>query len=77
MANIEVKEAPTTAFEIACNMAQVVKTLVGRPIQVAIVKGLNRKLKCPSQQNNYSLEGGELTRPQWRNYSIFCPSLVT
>lgn len=44
MANIEVKDAPTTAFEMAWSIAQVVKTLVGRPIHVAIVKGLNRKL---------------------------------
>jgi hypothetical protein len=44
MANIEVIEAPATAFEMAWRIAQVVKTLVGRPIQVAIVNGLNRKL---------------------------------
>ena len=44
MANMEVKEAPATAFEIAWRMAQVVKTLVGLPIHVAIVNGLNRKL---------------------------------
>ena len=44
MANIEVKEAPITAFEMACSIAQVVRTLVGRPMQVAIVNGLNRKL---------------------------------
>lgn len=44
MANIEVKEAPATAFEIAWRIAQVVNTLVGRPIHVAIVKGLKRKL---------------------------------
>jgi hypothetical protein len=43
-ANMDVKEDPVTAFEMACRIAQVVKTLVGRPIQVAIVKGLNRKL---------------------------------
>ena len=48
MANIEVIEAPVTAFEMACNIAQVVKTLVGRPIHVAIVKGLKRKLQSIS-----------------------------
>ena len=45
MASIEEKDAPTTAFETACNIAQVVKTLVGRPMHVAIVNGLNRKLR--------------------------------
>lgn len=43
-ANIEVNELPTTAFPMALSMAQVVKTLVGRPIHVRIVKGLKRKL---------------------------------
>lgn len=43
-ANIEVYELPTTAFAIACRIAHVVKTLVGRPTQVAIVNGLNRNL---------------------------------
>jgi hypothetical protein len=43
-ANMLVNEAPLTALAIAWRMAQVVKTLVGRPIQVAIVKGLNKKL---------------------------------
>ena len=43
-ANMEVKEEPITALEMARIMAQVVKMLVGRPMQVAIVKGLNRKL---------------------------------
>jgi len=42
MANMEVKGAPVTAFESACSIAQVVKTLVGLPIHVAIVNGLNR-----------------------------------
>ena len=41
---MEVAEAPTTALEIEYNIAHVVKTLVGRPIQVATVKGLKRKL---------------------------------
>lgn len=45
MASIDVREAPETAFANACNMAQVVNTLVGRPMQVAIVKGLKRKLE--------------------------------
>lgn len=44
MANIDVKEAPPTAFEIAWRIMQVVKTLVGRPMHVAIVNGLKRKL---------------------------------
>jgi hypothetical protein len=39
------KDKPETAFETAYRMAQVVKTLVARPMQVAIVNGLNRKLK--------------------------------
>jgi len=50
MANIEVKEAPTTAFEMEWRMAQVVNTLVGRPMHVAIVNGLNKKLE-PSISN--------------------------
>lgn len=44
-ANIDVKELPATAFEMACSIAHVVKTLVGLPMQVAIVKGLKRKLR--------------------------------
>lgn len=43
-ATIVLKERPATALDMPWRMAQVVKTLVGRPIQVAIVKGLNRKL---------------------------------
>ena len=35
-------EAPEMALAMACRMAQVVKTDVGRPIQVAMVKGLKR-----------------------------------
>lgn len=59
MANIDVNEAPTTALEMAWRMAHVVKTLVGRPTHVAIVKGLNRKLqwsvhKARSQRNTYA-----------------------
>jgi hypothetical protein len=34
--------APETALAMAWRMAQVVKTLVERPRQVAIVKGLKR-----------------------------------
>jgi hypothetical protein len=34
--------APEIAFAMACRMAHVVKTLVERPRQVAIVKGLKR-----------------------------------
>lgn len=41
---ILVKDAPTTALEMEYRIAQVVKTLVGRPIHVAMVNGLNRKL---------------------------------
>jgi exosome complex RNA-binding protein Csl4 len=43
-ANMDVKEWPETALEIERIMAQVVKMEVGRPMQVAIVKGLKRKL---------------------------------
>lgn len=63
MANIEVKEAPATAFEMAWRMAQVVKTLVGRPIHVAIVNGLNRKLyfvnsvQVPQTKHSHSGNG--------------------
>lgn len=39
--------APVVAFATACRMAHVVKTLVGLPMQVAIVNGLNRKLARP------------------------------
>jgi hypothetical protein len=35
---------PVAAFAIAVRIAQFVKTLVGRAMHVAIVKGLNRKL---------------------------------
>lgn len=44
MAIIALKGAPETAFAMACRIAQVVKTVVGRPMQVAIVKGLNKNL---------------------------------
>lgn len=44
IASIELADAPTTALAMACNIAQVVKTLVGRPIHVAMVKGLNKNL---------------------------------
>jgi hypothetical protein len=36
------KGAPDTAFATAWRIAQVVKTLVERPTQVAMVKGLKR-----------------------------------
>jgi hypothetical protein len=36
--------APVTAFATAWRIAHVVKTLVGLPMQVAIVNGLKRKL---------------------------------
>lgn len=36
---------PSTALETANNMPEVVKTLVDRAKQVAIVKGLNRNLQ--------------------------------
>jgi hypothetical protein len=39
-----VKEEPTTALDMACRIAHVVNTLVGRPIHVVIVNGLKRKL---------------------------------
>lgn len=43
-ANMEVKEEPMTALEMERMIAAVVKMLVGRPMQEAIVKGLKRKL---------------------------------
>jgi hypothetical protein len=39
------KGAPDTALAMAWRMAQVVKTLVDRPMHVATVKGLKRKLR--------------------------------
>ena len=47
-ANMLVNDAPVTPFAMAWRMAHVVNTLVGRPMQVAIVKGLSKKLtsKC-------------------------------
>lgn len=44
MLTTAVKGAPAIAAETAWRMAQVVKTLVERPMQVAMVKGLKRKL---------------------------------
>ena len=44
MASMDVNEAPETALANAWRMAQVVNTLVGRPMQVAIVNGLNKNL---------------------------------
>lgn len=41
---MELNGFPDIAFAIACRMAHVVKTLVGRAIHVAIVNGLKRKL---------------------------------
>ena len=41
---MELNGLPDIAFAIACRMAHVVKTLVGRAIHVAIVNGLKRKL---------------------------------
>jgi len=41
---MDVKERPETALEMERIMAAVVKMEVGRPMQVAIVKGLKRKL---------------------------------
>lgn len=38
------KGAPETALAMAWRMAHVVKTLVDRPMHVAVVKGLNRNL---------------------------------
>lgn len=42
MAIVALYGAPVIAFATACKIAHVVKTLVGRPMQVAIVKGLKR-----------------------------------
>jgi hypothetical protein len=39
------KGAPDTALAMAWRMAQVVKTLVDRPMHDATVKGLKRKLR--------------------------------
>lgn len=44
MANSELSPLPATAREIAYKIAQLVNTLVGRAIHVAIVKGLKRNL---------------------------------
>lgn len=63
---MDVNEDPITALDIACRMAQVVKTLVGRPMQVAIVKGLNRKL-LSSQQCSMPKKPKILTLLQWHN----------
>lgn len=72
------REAPTTAFEMAYRMVQVVRTLVGRPIQVAIVKGLKRNLKIYLALPSYLATGTvELTLLQPQSYSISCPSWVT
>lgn len=43
-ASIELIGFPLTALEIAKSIAQFVKTLVGRPRQLAMVKGLKRYL---------------------------------
>lgn len=43
-ASIELIGLPETAWETAQSMATLVKTLVGLPRQVAIVKGLKRYL---------------------------------
>jgi len=43
-ASIDVNARPLTAFAIEYRIAHVVNTLVGRPRQVAIVKGLKRNL---------------------------------
>jgi hypothetical protein len=48
------KGAPEMALAMAWRMAQVVKTLVGRPRHVATVKGLKRKLS--SQYGKLKLE---------------------
>lgn len=44
MANNELSPLPETARDMAYNIAQLVNTLVGRAIHVAIVNGLNRNL---------------------------------
>lgn len=44
MAKSELRPFPDTARATEYKMAQFVNTLVGRPIHVAIVKGLKRKL---------------------------------
>jgi hypothetical protein len=75
MASIEEKEAPITAFEMACRVAQVVKTLVGRPMHVAIVNGLNRKLRTVSKAS-FHQQRAVLTQLQWTSYSTSCPSVV-
>lgn len=43
-ASIELIKDPWTAFAMASKIVQVVNTLVGRPIHVAMVNGLKRKL---------------------------------
>lgn len=57
------KGVPDTAFPIACRMAHVVKTLVERPIHVATVKGLKRKLfPVEKVSGSYGGKGGTHTR---------------
>lgn len=75
-ANMDVNEFPATAFAIACSIAQVVNTLVGRPMHVAMVKGLNRNLLNMSTPIN-SIWTEKCTLLQWHSYSIFCLFLGT
>lgn len=62
------KAEPERAREMACRIAHVVKTLVDRPKQEAIVKGLNRKLYRPVSAEMCSLHlrqaQGETERTQ-------------
>lgn len=51
--------APVAAFATACRMAHVVNTLVGLPMQVAIVNGLKRKLERPGSALSWSKKCAE------------------
>lgn len=54
--------APVVAFATACRMAHDVKTLVGLPIQVAIVNGLNRKSAATTKPLHLLSFLGEVNR---------------
>jgi len=59
-----------TAFDMEYRMAQLVKRLVGRPMQVAMVKGLKRYLS-KRQPCTHTPDGArELTPPRLLCYPI-------
>ena len=50
---MEVMGLPETAWATAWRMAQLVKTLVGLPMHVAMVKGLNRYLQSHQSRTSF------------------------